>query len=137
MLGITATVVVNAMVMAVFERTREIGVLAAIGMKGRRIMFMFLIESFLLAVGGVIIGLVLGGLGVYYVSTQGIYFGDLVADMGAEGFLLGDRIYGYLTAQDAFILIIAALAVTLLASLYPAMLAARTEPVQALHGGEA
>ncbi|MDO9302021.1 MAG: ABC transporter permease, partial [Anaerolineales bacterium] len=42
-LGITATVVTNTLVMAVFERTREIGILAAIGMKGRRIMAQFLV----------------------------------------------------------------------------------------------
>jgi ABC-type lipoprotein release transport system permease subunit len=40
-LGITATVVTNTLVMAVFERTREIGILAAIGMKGRGIMAQF------------------------------------------------------------------------------------------------
>ena len=136
-LGITATVVVNAMVMAVFERTREIGILAAIGMKGRRIMVLFLTESFLLTLGGVGIGLLLGGLGVYYMSTHGIYLGNMAADMGLTGFTLGDRLYGYLTAQDAITLIIAAFVVTLLASLYPALLAARMEPVQALHGGEA
>jgi ABC-type lipoprotein release transport system permease subunit len=137
-LGITATVVVNAMVMAVFERTREIGILAAIGMKGHRIMALFLTESFLLAIGGVIIGLLLGGLGVYYISTYGVYLGNMAADMGVSGgYTFGDRLYGYLTAQDAITLIIAAVVVTLLASLYPALLAARMEPVQALHGGEA
>ena len=136
-LGITATVVVNAMVMAVFERTREIGVLAAIGMKSRRIMALFLTESFLLAVIGVAMGLVLGGIIVYWVSTRGVYLGDMVADMGVTGMLMGDRIYGYLTVQDATMLVIAAFVVTMLASLYPAMLAAHMEPVQALHGGEA
>jgi len=136
-LGITATVVVNAMVMAVLERTREIGILAAIGMKGRRILVLFLTESFLLAVGGVAIGLALGGLGVYYLSAQGIYLGNLMADMGMTGFTLGDRLYGYLTAEDAIALVIAAFVITLLGSLYPAILAARMEPVQALQGGEA
>ncbi len=137
MLLITATVVVNAMVMAVFERTLEIGILAAIGMKGRRIMALFLTESFLLALGGVAMGLILGGLGVYYISTKGIYLGDLSSQMGVTGYTLGDRIYGHLTTGDAVGLVIAAFVVTLLASLYPALLAARMEPVQALHGGEA
>jgi ABC-type lipoprotein release transport system permease subunit len=57
--------------------------------------------------------------------------------MGVTGFTLGDRLYGYLTAQDAISLIITAFVVTLSASLYPATLAAHMEPVQALHGVEA
>lgn len=136
-LGITATVVVNAMVMAVFERTREIGVLAALGMKGRRIMALFLLESFLLALIGVVIGLLLGGVAVYWLSTRGVYIGSLTADMGVTNMMLGERLYGYLTLNDAVALVIAALVVTMLGALYPAMLAARMEPVQSLHGGEA
>ena len=100
-------------------------------------MALFLTESFLLAVGGVGIGLLLGGVGVYYMSVHGIYLGNMAADMGLTGFTLGDRLYGYLTAQDAITLVITAFVVTLLASLYPALLAARMEPVRALHGGEA
>ena len=65
-LGITATVVTNTLVMAVFERTREIGILAAIGMKGRGIMAQFLAEAALLATGGVIGGLIIGGAAVAY-----------------------------------------------------------------------
>jgi ABC-type lipoprotein release transport system permease subunit len=136
-LGITATVVVNAMVMAVFERTREIGVLAALGMKGRRIMALFLLESFLLALIGVVIGLLLGGVAVYWISTRGVYIGSLTADMGVTNMMLGERLYGYLTLRDAVALVIAALVVTMLGALYPAALAARMEPVQSLHGGEA
>src|SRR3990170_1852994 len=52
-LGISATVIINTLIMSVFERTREIGILAAIGMKGRRIMALFLAESTLLAIGGI------------------------------------------------------------------------------------
>jgi ABC-type lipoprotein release transport system permease subunit len=129
-LGITATVVVNTLVMAVFERTREIGILAAIGMKGGRIMSMFLTEAALLATGGVIGGLILGGLVVAYFTKYGIYIGDY----GVSGILMGDTIYAYLTLNDTINLAIAAYVITLIASLYPATLAARMEPVEALHG---
>lgn len=129
-LGITATVVVNTLVMAVFERTREIGILTAIGMKGARIMSLFLVEGGLLATGGVIGGLILGGLAVAYFTRYGIYFGDY----GMTGILMGDTIYAHLTLQDAVSLTIITYGITLVSSLYPAVLAARMEPVEALHG---
>ena len=131
-LAITASVIVNTLVMAVFERTREIGILAAMGMKPARIMAMFFAESFLLAVGGVIIGLALGGLLVTYLANVGIYIGN----MGVTGILLGERIYAYLTLKDTVNLTITAFITTLLAALYPALLAARLEPVDALRGGK-
>ncbi len=128
-LGITATVVTNTLVMAVFERTREIGILAAIGMKGRGIMAQFLMEAALLATGGVLLGLILGGAAVYYYTVNGIYIGN----MGITGVLFEDRIYAYLTVDNMLNLAVVAYIVTLVASLYPARLAARMEPVEALH----
>jgi ABC-type lipoprotein release transport system permease subunit len=129
-LAITATVIVNTLVMAVFERTREIGILAAIGMKGPRIMAMFFAESTLLAVGGIVLGLILGGLLALYAATVGFHIGDI----GTTSMMLGERIYGYLTVKDAVSLSVLAFIITMLASLYPAVLAARMEPVEALHG---
>jgi ABC-type lipoprotein release transport system permease subunit len=131
-LAITATVIVNTLIMAVFERTREIGILSAIGMRSSRIMAMFFAESSLLAIGGIMIGLILGSLLTLYASTVGFYIGDF----GITGIPLGERIYAWLTPGDALTLTALAFIVTLLASLYPARLAARMEPVQALRGGE-
>jgi ABC-type lipoprotein release transport system permease subunit len=129
-LGITATVVTNTLVMAVFERTREIGILAAIGMKGRGIMGQFLAEAALLATGGVIGGLLIGGALVAYFTVYGIYIGDY----GISGVLFEDHIYAHLTLQNTINLTILTYIITLIASLYPARLAARMEPVEALHG---
>jgi ABC-type lipoprotein release transport system permease subunit len=131
-LGITATVIVNTLIMAVFERTREIGILSAIGMKSGRIMAMFFAESSMLAVGGIAIGLVLGGLLVAYFTRYGFYLGDY----GVTGMLLGERIYAELTLSNTVSLTVAAFVITLLAALYPAVLAARMEPVDALRGGK-
>ena len=128
-LGITATVVTNTLVMAVFERTREIGILAAIGMKGRGIMAQFLAEAALLATGGVIGGLIIGGAMVAYFTINGIYIGDY----GITGALFEDRIYAHLTFENTIVLGIVTYIITLAASLYPAILAARMEPVEALH----
>jgi ABC-type lipoprotein release transport system permease subunit len=129
-LSITATVVTNTLVMAVYERTREIGILSAIGMKGGRIMAAFLTEAALLATGGVIGGLILGGLITSYIGKVGM---AIPAAQGVTGILLGDRIYPYLVSQDVISLTVVAYVITLIASLYPAVLAARMEPVEALH----
>jgi ABC-type lipoprotein release transport system permease subunit len=131
-LMIAATVIINTLIMSVFERTREIGILAAMGMKPGRIMAMFFSESTLLSFGGLIIGLILGGIAVLILKYVGIPIGDI----GATGFTLGDRIYADFSIIDTIGLFIATFFVSLLAGLYPAILAARMEPVQALHSGD-
>lgn len=131
-LAITAAVIVNTLIMAVFERTREIGILSAIGMKSSRILWMFLVESFLLAVGGIVLGLAIG-LGLVAYATQ---YGFLLPDFGMTGIMIGERIYAYLTMQDAVTLTITAFVITLIASIYPASIAARMEPVDAMRGGK-
>lgn len=131
-LAITATVIINTLVMSVFERTREIGILSAIGMRSSRIMAMFFAESSLLAFGGIAMGLVLGGLLVAYATQYGFFIGNV----GLTGILLGERIYAHLTLNDTISLTLAAFVVTLLAALYPARLAAYMEPIAALHSGQ-
>jgi ABC-type lipoprotein release transport system permease subunit len=130
-LAITSTVVVNTLIMAVYERTREIGIMAAIGMKGRRIMSLFLAEACLIAIAGIAGGLVIGWLICAYFARYGFYIGSIGTNYQ---FLLGNRIYAMLTLGDTINLTIIALVITLIASLYPAILAARLEPIEALHG---
>lgn len=128
-LGITATVVTNTLVMSVFERTREIGILQAIGMKARRITAQFLTEAGLIATIGVLGGFVLGAVVIWYLTVYGIYIGDY----GATGLLIGDTIRADLTVGDALYMTLLTYGITLLASLYPALMASKMEPVEALH----
>jgi len=127
-LAITASVIINTLIMSVYERTREIGILSAIGMRGGRIMGLFLAESSLLAVGGVIMGLVLGVLAVYLFNINGFYIGN----MGLTGMLITDTIHAKLTMTDTVNVTIMTFVVTILSGLYPAITASRMEPVVAL-----
>lgn len=129
-LGVTATVITNTLLLSVFERTREIGILSAIGMKGRQIINLFLAEASLLALGGITAGGLMGWALSAYFGRIGVYFGDLGL---SQDMLLTDRIYPLLLLDDAVNLIITAFLITVLASLYPARMAARMEPVEALH----
>lgn len=131
-LGITATVVSNTLVMSVFERTREIGILAAIGMKGRRILAQFLVEAALIATLGVIGGLILGGSIATFFGHYG--FPIDISKFGLTGILIGNRIYTELTLDNVIYLTFITYVVTLVASFAPARLASRMEPVDALHG---
>jgi len=131
-LGVTVTVIVNTLLMSVFERTREIGILTAIGMKGRQIMGLFVLEAGVLATAGISVGLLIGWALVAYFGYVGIYFGDL----GVNGMLLGDRIYAFITLPDVINLTVLSFIITLVASLYPARMASRMEPVEALHSAQ-
>jgi len=128
---ITATVIVNTLIMSVFERTREIGILSALGWKSRDIMALFMTEATMIALGGIAFGIVLGRFVVLYFEKIGIGFGNLGL---RNGFLLGERLYGIFSGSDVVTLSIIAFVVTMLASLYPAYLAAHLEPIDALHG---
>lgn len=131
-LAITASVITNTLIMAVFERTREIGILSAVGWRTREILGLFLYETTFLTASGILIGLVLALAAVGYLSTAGLDIGKM--EMG--GFLIGDTIYARLTLSDTMRLMLVTIFITLLAGLYPAILATRLEPVDALRGGK-
>jgi ABC-type lipoprotein release transport system permease subunit len=131
-LAITATVVINTLIMAVYERTREIGILSAIGMRSRSIMGVFFIESAIIAVGGIIIGWILGGMVVAYLTKFGFYIGNF----GLTGFTTSDTIHAYLTVAKGISMTALTFIVALLAAIYPAWLAARMEPVEALRSAQ-
>jgi ABC-type lipoprotein release transport system permease subunit len=91
-------------------------------------MALFLAETSLLAVGGVIMGLILGELAVAYFTN----YGFSIAKMGITGMLVSNTIYANLTLNDTITLSIVTFIVTILAGLYPAVMASRMEPVEAL-----
>ena len=131
-LGVTSTVIMNTLLMAVYERTREMGILGALGMKTRQVKALFLTEAALLAVGGVLIGLAIGVPLVLHYAQAGFFIGDMGVSANSS-FMFGNSIYPYPTFGDAISVSIAALFVTILSGYYPASQASKLEPVEALH----
>lgn len=129
---IVAVIIANTLLMSVFERTRELGILAALGMKGREIMTMILLEAGVLGLLGALLGILVGLLMVWYLSLNGISLGDEVAGM-ASGFAYPSVLYAKFSPGDVVRLALAMLGIILLSALYPARFAARLEPVEALH----
>jgi ABC-type lipoprotein release transport system permease subunit len=132
-LAVVAIVIANTLLMAVFERIREMGILAALGMKGRQILAMFLLEAGTLGLAGIVLGLALGGLGIAYLATVGLPIGEAAAAGEASNMITyGNILYARFSLPDTVSLSIAGLVITLLAALYPAWFAARLEPGEAL-----
>jgi ABC-type lipoprotein release transport system permease subunit len=127
---IVAVIIANTLLMAVFERIREMGILAALGMKGRQIMLMFLFEATALGLGGVVVGIIFGLAGVAYLARVGIPIGDIGA--AAQNIALGTVMYARFVPGTFAALALCTLLIIVLASFYPAWFAARREPVEAL-----
>ncbi|MCX7671670.1 MAG: ABC transporter permease [Anaerolineae bacterium] len=127
---VVAVLIANTLLMAVFERIREMGILAALGMKGRHIMAMFLLEAATLGLIGIAVGVVLGSAGVAYLSQHGLYIGDMSST--ASGMAVGTTMNARFDPPTFASLAFWTLIIVLLAALYPAWFAARQEPVDAL-----
>lgn len=128
MIVIIAAGVLNTALMAVFERTREIGTLRAVGARRARILALFLLEAFLLGLGGALGGAGLGVSAVAYFHSHGI-----PAFSEAQRYSYGGD-YLYPTVNGADLLTVPALmvAISLLAAVGPALMAARMRPATAL-----
>jgi putative ABC transport system permease protein len=124
--------VLNLLLMAVFERTREIGLLGAMGLKPRQIATLFILEGTMIGVVGVVAGIILGiafnssfaQVGFDYSSFAG------VADYMA---LISGRVYPSLGLGKIVPRAVTVLIITTLAAWIPAREASHREPAQALH----
>ncbi|NIS79097.1 MAG: FtsX-like permease family protein [Anaerolineales bacterium] len=107
----------NSQLMSVFERTREIGVLRAVGWSSKRVLFMILAESMIVGLAGGVLGIGLGWLMLYGLAEGANLFGVSVANIRPG--LLG----------QAFVVV---MTLGLFGGLYPAWRASRLQPVEAL-----
>jgi ABC-type lipoprotein release transport system permease subunit len=122
--------IINTMLMSVFERIQEFGVLMAVGMKNRRLFWMILLEAFFLGALGTGIGFVFSYLLYLPLSNSGIdlsAFSDSLTSFGA-----GTTIYPVLTVESIFSALLIIPFIAVLGAVYPAFKAVRLEPMSAI-----
>lgn len=122
--------IINTMLMVVMERTKEIGMLMAIGMNKTRIFTMIVLESTLLSLTGGVVGIIIGSLFSKWKSIEPF---DL--SMWAQGYeQLGYDAYVYLSLEPMMLVNITVLVIItgVIAALYPAYKALKNDPADAL-----
>ncbi|NIM59727.1 MAG: FtsX-like permease family protein [Candidatus Aminicenantes bacterium] len=129
---IAALVILNTMLMAVVERTHEIGVIKSMGMRNGGIVALILVEATYIGLLGVFIGGLIGsGLSILAQNT-GLNFTRMMEKMEFEIAFFSPIIYPKFTFGILLGAAVFCLTTTLFAAIYPARKASRMEPVEAL-----
>lgn len=124
LIAIVLISIMNVMIMAVYERIREIGTIAAMGTLPGKILSMFIIEGFCLGIAGAIIGNTAGSIIIFILNMAKITF-DFAQQ---KGLILQANI----NPSDLLFISVTVIIVSVIASLQPAFKASRMEPIKAL-----
>ena len=126
---LATTVIVNTTMMVVYERMREIGTIAALGMTGAQITRLFFLEALFIGVAAALVGVALGVALVVPLSQVGI---DYTEAMEGVELNMSNIIYPQLSLRSTVLVLCYSIAVTAAASFWPTRRAARLHPVTAL-----
>ncbi len=123
--------ILNTMLMAVMERTKELGMLAAIGMNRKRVFSMIMIETIFLTIVGALVGLILNSILIAHFNKVGI---DLTKMMGEAFEAIGfdSMIYPEMGPVYYVGITLLVVAAAILSSIYPALKAVKLNPADAV-----
>jgi len=122
--------IINTMLMAILERTKELGMLMAIGMNRRRIFNMIMLETIFLTVVGAVVGMISGWAIIEALGKTGIHFTGWGEGFEAIGFAA--RVYPVVTLEFFVFTTIMVIATAIISSVWPARKALKLNPVEAL-----
>jgi putative ABC transport system permease protein len=123
--------IANTMLMSVLERTREIGMLSALGMNRVRVFTLVLSETILLTLVGIPVGLTVAWLVIFYFAHMGIDISSFSGE-AMSGFGFGSVIYPEFPAGSLMTVMMIVVATALIAALFPSLKAVKLQPADAL-----
>lgn len=122
-LFISALGIINTLMMAIYERRKEIGIMKSMGCKERQIRLIFYTEAAIIGFFGGFLGVIIGNLTAYFANKAAYsQIADVINNISWFSFSIKDTIGS----------LIFAIIVSILASLYPAQKASKTDPLEAL-----
>jgi len=122
--------IINTMLMAILERTKELGMLMAIGMNRKRIFTMIMLETIFLTMAGAVVGIFSGWAISAALGKTGIHFSGWGEGFEAIGFAA--RVYPVVTLEFFVFTAIMVIATAIISSIWPARKALKLNPVEAL-----
>jgi putative ABC transport system permease protein len=121
--------ILNLMLMAVLERTRELGMIMALGMNRGRVFRLIMLETVMLAMTAAPFGLLLGGVTVSILSHTGV---DLsIVSQGLAAFGIDTVIYPLMPLKYYFYMVLMVVGTALITAIFPALRAIRLSPAEA------
>jgi len=129
---IAAVGIFNTVLMSVYERIREIGILRAYGFKPNELTFLFVLEGTITGIIGSTLGVILGCSVNYYFVVYGYPIDKMVSDMDASGFPIWGTIYGQWHIDMIIAAFIFGIVVATIAAVIPARKAAKMKITEAL-----
>ncbi len=129
---LSSIVVINTMIMIVKERTQEIGMMTALGLKSSEILRLFIIEGTIMGIVGSFFGAIFGGIITKITSVNGLSYGQEAFEAAGEDLLMNPIIYPSFSINHIIFGFILGVIITSLTCIYPARRAASMEPTEAL-----
>jgi len=130
---VVAFSIFNTFLMAIFERTREFGVMMAIGTSPLRMTKLVMFESICMTIVGIVLGIIVGSLVTLYFQNKGIYIAgteDILKQYG-----IPDRLYPRLSLISASAGPLIVFMITVVSSVFPTLKLRKLKPVEAMTKG--